>query len=340
MGTKAFALSAIVAVSLAVTGSHPANAQSYPERLIKIVVPFPAGGPSDVAGAPRHATAVIEVGAKRHHRKSAGCRGTNRREGRGAGKPRWLHAAAGRHQPQRHRAVALSESEFRAAQRLHRGGPDRTRLQRAGGQPVRACENAAGTGAIREGKPGKLTSGSTVGIGPHICLELFRARTGTDIAFIPYKGAAPAIADLLGGQIQIGMTSKAVLLPLIREGRLRALAVTSEVRWPELPDVPTMGESGIRPISGVSTQRTARPGPNPRGHHRQAQRCDRRRAAGARDAGQHRQARFRDQEPDGAGIWGQARRGSAQLGGRRQRVRGEARLGWRLVRKHPAFRLD
>ena len=47
--------------------------------------------------------------------------------------------------------------------------------------------------------PGKLTSGSTVGIGPHICLELFRARTGTDIAFIPYKGATPAIADLLGG---------------------------------------------------------------------------------------------------------------------------------------------
>src|SRR6476469_2683271 len=49
MGTKAFALSAIVAVSLAVTGSYPANAQPYPERLIKIVVPFPAGGPSDVA---------------------------------------------------------------------------------------------------------------------------------------------------------------------------------------------------------------------------------------------------------------------------------------------------
>ena len=49
MGTKAFVLYAIVAVSLAVTGSHPANAQSYPERLIKIVVPFPAGGPSDVA---------------------------------------------------------------------------------------------------------------------------------------------------------------------------------------------------------------------------------------------------------------------------------------------------
>ena len=110
--------------------------------------------------------------------------------------------------------------------------------------------------------PGKLTSGSTVGIGPHICLELFRARTGTDIAFIPYKGAAPAIADLLGGQIQIGMTSKAVLLPLIREGRLRALAVTSEVRWPELPDVPTMGESGSDWFPAYLRSDVC-PGPNP-----------------------------------------------------------------------------
>jgi tripartite-type tricarboxylate transporter receptor subunit TctC len=93
--------------------------------------------------------------------------------------------------------------------------------------------------------PGKLTSGCTAGIGPHITLELFRVRTGTNIVFIPYKGAAPAVSDLLGGQIQIGMTSKAVLLPLIKEGRLRALAVTSEVRWPELPEVPTMHESGF-----------------------------------------------------------------------------------------------
>jgi len=96
--------------------------------------------------------------------------------------------------------------------------------------------------------PGKLTSGATVGIGPHVCLELFRVKTGTDIVFIPYKGAAPAVADLLGGQIQIGMTSKAVLLPLIQEGRLRALAVTSEVRWPELPDVPTLREAGFTGI--------------------------------------------------------------------------------------------
>ena len=96
--------------------------------------------------------------------------------------------------------------------------------------------------------PGKLSSGATVGIGPHVILEMLRARTGSSMAFIPYKGAAPAIADLLGNQIQIGMTSKAVLLPLIQEGKLKALAVTSDARWPELPDVPTMGESGFHGV--------------------------------------------------------------------------------------------
>jgi tripartite-type tricarboxylate transporter receptor subunit TctC len=59
-----------------------------------------------------------------------------------------------------------------------------------------------------------------------------------------------AVTDLLGGQIQIGMTSKAVLLPLIQAGKLRALAVTSDVRWPELPDVPTLRESGLEGVPG------------------------------------------------------------------------------------------
>jgi tripartite-type tricarboxylate transporter receptor subunit TctC len=96
--------------------------------------------------------------------------------------------------------------------------------------------------------PGKMSSGATVGIGPHVILEMLRARTGSSMAFIPYKGAAPAIADLLGNQIQIGMTSKAVLLPLIQDGKLKALAVTSDARWPELPGVPTMRESGFEGV--------------------------------------------------------------------------------------------
>ncbi len=92
--------------------------------------------------------------------------------------------------------------------------------------------------------PGKLSSGASVGIAPHLLLEYFRARAGVNIIFVPYNGAAPAIADLLGNHIQINMTTKAVLLPHILAGRLRALAVTTAERWPELPDVPTFRESG------------------------------------------------------------------------------------------------
>jgi tripartite-type tricarboxylate transporter receptor subunit TctC len=93
--------------------------------------------------------------------------------------------------------------------------------------------------------PGKLTSGSTIGISPHLTLEYFRAHTGVDVVFVPYKGAAPALADAMGNQIQVSASAKSVLLPLITSGRLRALAVTSAERWPELPDVPTFRESGL-----------------------------------------------------------------------------------------------
>jgi tripartite-type tricarboxylate transporter receptor subunit TctC len=93
--------------------------------------------------------------------------------------------------------------------------------------------------------PGKLTSGATLGIAPHLMLEFIRARTGANMVFVPYKGAAPAIADVLGNHIQVNASAKSVLLPLIKDGKLRALAVSSAERWPELPDVPTLRESGV-----------------------------------------------------------------------------------------------
>jgi tripartite-type tricarboxylate transporter receptor subunit TctC len=93
--------------------------------------------------------------------------------------------------------------------------------------------------------PGKLVSGAALGIFPHFALELFKVRTEIDMIFVPYKGAAPAITDLLGGQIQMSAAAKSVLLPHIQAGKVRALAVTSATRWPELPQIPTMLESGF-----------------------------------------------------------------------------------------------
>jgi tripartite-type tricarboxylate transporter receptor subunit TctC len=74
---------------------------------------------------------------------------------------------------------------------------------------------------------------------------MFVAATGIDVARIPYKGGPQAIGDMLGGHVQMNFNVTAFVLPLIREGKIRALAVTSEARSPDLPDVPTMAESGL-----------------------------------------------------------------------------------------------
>jgi tripartite-type tricarboxylate transporter receptor subunit TctC len=94
---------------------------------------------------------------------------------------------------------------------------------------------------------GRLNYGSAPGIVPHFVSEWFKLKSGADIVHIPYKGAGPVVTDLLAGQIDMAFNTKSVLLQLIKQGRLRALAVTSAERWPELPDVPTLTEAGIFP---------------------------------------------------------------------------------------------
>jgi tripartite-type tricarboxylate transporter receptor subunit TctC len=91
--------------------------------------------------------------------------------------------------------------------------------------------------------PGTLSYGSAIGIVPHFLMELFKIRSGADILHVPYRGAGPMITDLLSGQIQMTINAKSALLPSIQAGKLRALAVTSAERWPELPEVTTMIET-------------------------------------------------------------------------------------------------
>jgi tripartite-type tricarboxylate transporter receptor subunit TctC len=97
--------------------------------------------------------------------------------------------------------------------------------------------------------PGKLNFGFGLGTLPQILGESFKATTKTDIASIPYKGGANAITDMLGGRIQMNFGTPPTLLPLIRQGKIRALAVTTRTRFKDLPDVPTMIESGLPNLS-------------------------------------------------------------------------------------------
>jgi len=94
--------------------------------------------------------------------------------------------------------------------------------------------------------PGRLNY-STPGPGtlPHLATELLKLRTGVDMVHIPYSGAAPAAQALIAKTVDVGTMSISVAMPLIRAGQLKALAVTGAERWPDLPDVPTVEETGV-----------------------------------------------------------------------------------------------
>jgi tripartite-type tricarboxylate transporter receptor subunit TctC len=98
--------------------------------------------------------------------------------------------------------------------------------------------------------PGKLTFAST-SAGPHIVGELFKLTTKTDLVHVPYKGAGPAINDLLGGQVALMFSNPTSTVPHVKSGKLRALGIMDSKRSPALPEVPTALESGFQELSNV-----------------------------------------------------------------------------------------
>ncbi len=107
--------------------------------------------------------------------------------------------------------------------------------------------------ALAKAQPGKLNVASSGnGTSIHLAAELYKQMAGVDILHVPYKGSAPAVADLLGGQVQMMFDNMPVSLPHAKAGKLRALAVTSLKRSPALPDVPTMDEEGLKGFDATS----------------------------------------------------------------------------------------
>jgi tripartite-type tricarboxylate transporter receptor subunit TctC len=103
--------------------------------------------------------------------------------------------------------------------------------------------------AYAKANPGKINMGSAgIGTPPHVAGELFKMMTGVDMVHVPYRGGAPALTDLIGGQIQVMFAVMPEVIEQIRAGRVRALAVTTAVRTDALPDVPPVGEfrAGVR----------------------------------------------------------------------------------------------
>lgn len=107
--------------------------------------------------------------------------------------------------------------------------------------------------AHAKANPGRMSVASAgVGTSQHLSAELFKWMTDIEVVAVPYKGGAPALADVLGGQVASALTALSTSITMIKAGKVRALGVTSAKRAPQLPDVPTIAESGVAGFEVVS----------------------------------------------------------------------------------------
>jgi tripartite-type tricarboxylate transporter receptor subunit TctC len=236
---------ALAAVLLAIgLGAAPAAAQTYPSKPIKVVVPYTPGSPVDVLArtVTQHAAARLGQSFVIDNRPGAGTTiGTK------------VAAAA---EPDGY-TLLMGATSFVISSSLY---PNLDYDPLKSFTPVAMLAHAPQVLAIApsvpaktvqefiayaKANPGKLNFGYGLGTLPQILGESFKAVTATDIASIPYKGGAQATTDMLGGRIEMLFGTLATLLPLIQQGKVRPLAVTTQARAKDLPDVPTMIESGL-----------------------------------------------------------------------------------------------
>jgi tripartite-type tricarboxylate transporter receptor subunit TctC len=221
-----------------------AAAQPYPNRPIKMIVPFPAGGPPD--------TLARLVGNDISSRLGQTVVIDNR-PGGGATIGTRVVANA---EPDGYTLLFASTTSLSIGPALFKNldydpirsfapvAPVSLGVMVVSVNAAVPAKTVAELVAHAKANPGRLHNGAGVASPPHIAWGLFTLTTGTNIVFVPYRSMVQAMTDLVSGQIQIMIDGIGSLLPHIRDGKVRALAVTGERRRPDLPEVPTMIESG------------------------------------------------------------------------------------------------
>jgi tripartite-type tricarboxylate transporter receptor subunit TctC len=238
-------LKALAAFVLCLSVIVPCGAQTYPDRLIRIVVPFPAGGPTDVMARLIAQSLAVGLGQNVVIDNQAGAGGRiGSKSVAGAAADGYTLLLGGTNvnaiTPALYRNLSYDPVHgFVAVAAI---ASDSMVLVVTPSLAARTLQELI---RLAKDNPGRLKYGAPPGISSHFAGELLKIETGTDIVFVPYKGGAPAITDVLGGHIDMTFNNKSVLLAHIQDGRLRALAVAGDRRWPELPDVPTLSESGL-----------------------------------------------------------------------------------------------
>jgi tripartite-type tricarboxylate transporter receptor subunit TctC len=238
----ALLLAAFVQISIAA-------ALDYPNRPIKLIVPFPAGGPNDIIArvvAEKMSSLLGQPIIIDNRGGAGGVVGTDAVAKAAPDGYTIGIASAG--------AIAISASLIEKVP--YDSIKDLTPITLVASVPELLVvpeqlpvKNFQELLAMAKAQPGKLNFGSSgQGSMPHLAGELLKINAHIDITHVPYRGAAPAVTDLLAGNIQMIFLDTPVLLPQIKAGKIRAIAVAAEERVSSVPDVPTMGELGLASV--------------------------------------------------------------------------------------------
>jgi tripartite-type tricarboxylate transporter receptor subunit TctC len=242
---------AIFAIALG-AGVSVAHAQSYPAKPVRVVVPFTPGGGVD---------ATARVLSQRFTEMWNQQVIVDNRPGAGANIGAEIVARAA---PDGYTLLVTNNAIAISAGLYEKLGYTAVRDLQPISEVLRTpyvlvvsakseLTTVADLVAAAKAKPGEIALANTgIGSGPHLAGVLFGSVTKTQLNHIPYKGGGPAMQDLAAGRVQALFTTTLAAMPQVQAGRLRALAVTSPARWPTLPDLPTVNESGV-PGYGVVT---------------------------------------------------------------------------------------
>jgi tripartite-type tricarboxylate transporter receptor subunit TctC len=241
----------IIAVIFALSAGTTAHADEFPSRTVTIVSPYQAGGTSDIIARILAQKLSERWGKNVIVENRPGANG-------GIGVTAVTHST-----PDGHTLLAVASSALTINPLFYPKLPynvdrDLAPITRTGTvanvlvvNPSVPANSVQALIALAKAKPGQLSYASQGnGSNGQVTGELFKQRANIDILHVPYKGSAPAVQDLLAGQVQLMFDNLPSVLQLIRSGQLRALAVTTAERDPQLPDTPTIAESGL---SGFDT---------------------------------------------------------------------------------------
>src|SRR5436190_2936182 len=220
-----------------------AQAQTYPAKPVRMVIGFPAGGPADIFGRSLAHGMSADFGQQVIVENISGVGGV-------LGVERGVKSAPDGYTIVLNSASPLVIAPFSFAKLPYDIKKDIALItvvvrvpEVLAVHPSLPVKDFAGLLAYAKANPGKVNFGSAgAGSITHLAGELLKSEAKIDIVHVPYKGAAPAVTDLIGGQVQMGIFDVPVLLSHIRSGKLKALSITSAQRAPTLPEVPTTAE--------------------------------------------------------------------------------------------------